>query len=69
MFTRWLTISVVAIGLGVAALELSACLAVEPRVTDGRPSTSLFTDAVEPDLPIGAETEANEASALPRFTQ
>ena len=69
MFTRWLTISAVAIGLGVAALELSTCLAIEPHATEGRPSTGLFTDAVEPDLPIGAETEANEASALPRFTQ
>ena len=67
MLARWLTVSVVAIGLGVAALELSACLAVEPRA--GTPISGLFTDAVEPELPIGAKSDHDEASALPRFTQ
>jgi hypothetical protein len=68
MFTRWLTASLLAIGLGVAALEVSAWLA-EPHVADrGRPSTR-FTDAVRPDVPSGAEIDPNEGSALPRFTR
>ena len=69
MFTRWLTVSAVAIGLGVAVLELSSCLAIESHVTEMHRPASLFTGAVEPELPMGAETEAHEASALPRFTQ
>jgi len=67
MFTRWLTASLVAIGLGVAALELSTCLAA-PRGGAAAPS-ALVIDALEPELPIGAEIDPNEASALPRFTQ
>jgi hypothetical protein len=68
MFTRWLTASLVAIGLGVAALELSTCLAA-PRGLAVTPSARPFTDGVERELPIGAEIDPNEASALPSFTQ
>jgi hypothetical protein len=68
MFTRWLTASLVAIGLGVAALELSTCLAA-PRGLAVAPSAERSTDGVERELPIGAEIDPNEASALPRFTQ
>jgi len=67
--TRWLTIIAVAIGLGVAALELSVCLAVEPHATVVTAPADRVTGVAEPELPIGDETDANEASALPRFTQ
>jgi len=65
MLIRWLTVGVVAIGLGVAALELSACVADERR---GRAASGLATDGAESQLPIGAEIDATEASALPRLT-
>jgi hypothetical protein len=75
MVMRWLTASAMAIAFGVAALELSACLAVEPHAAMSShdaavaPVTGLFTDAPEPELPIGAENDASEAAALPRFTR
>jgi len=69
MFTRWLTASLVAIGLGVAALELSTCVAAPHGLTVA-PSAGLSgSDGVEREMPIGAEIDPNEASALPRFTQ
>ncbi|HTO14095.1 MAG TPA: hypothetical protein VMQ51_21160 [Candidatus Binatia bacterium] len=68
MFTRWLTVSLVALGLGVAALEHSASVAVEPYAAWGTSTTALSTDAVGPGLPIGAEIDSTEVSALPRFT-
>ena len=69
MFTRWLTASLVAIGLGVAALELSTCVAA-PHGLAVAPAAGLSgSDGVEQEMPIGAEIDPNEASALPRFTQ
>jgi len=68
MFTRWLTVSLVALALGVAALELSASTAVEPYAAWGASDTVLFTDAGGPGLPIGVEIDSTEVSALPRFT-
>ena len=68
MFTRWLTVSLVALGLGVAALELSASTAVDPYGVWETSATALFTDAAGPGLPIGAELDSTEVSALPRFT-
>jgi hypothetical protein len=67
MFTRWLTVSLVALGLGVAALELSASTAVDSSAW-GASTTMLRTDAGGPGLPIGAEIDSTEVSALPRFT-
>jgi hypothetical protein len=64
MFTRWLTVSLVALGLGVAALELSASTAVDPYAA----WSASTTDAGGPGLPIGAEFDSTEVSALPRFT-
>lgn len=66
MFTRWLTVSLVALGLGVAALEFSASPAVKASFTSG--AAAMFTDAAGPGVPIGAETDSTEVSALPRFT-
>jgi len=68
MFTRWLTASLLAIGLGVAALEVSAWLA-EPRGVDRGQASTRFMDAARPEVPSGAEIDPNEGSALPRFTQ
>ena len=68
MFARWLTVSLVALGLGVAALELSASMAVDPYAAWGASTTARFTDAGGPGLPIGAEIDSTEVSALPRFT-
>jgi len=68
MFTRWLTASLLAIGLGVAALEVSAWLA-DPRGADRGQARTRSSDVGRPELPIGAEIDPNEGSALPRFTR
>jgi hypothetical protein len=69
MFTRWLTVSLVAIGLGVAALELAAPPAVESPASWSTAAGPLFTTAGGPGLPTGAEIDSTEVSALPRFTE
>ena len=69
MFTRWLTVFLVAIGLGVAALELAAPPAVESPAPWSAGAGPLLTDAGGPGLPTGAEIDSTEVSALPRFTE
>jgi len=66
MFARWLTVSLVALGLGAAALEFSASQAAKAQSSSG--AAAMFTDAAGPGVPIGAETDSTEVSALPRFT-
>jgi len=66
LFTRWLAVALVAIGLGVVGLQRSVCIADEHTAPVPRPS--LFTDALEPELPIGAEVDEVEVSASPRLT-
>jgi hypothetical protein len=66
LFTRWLAVALVAIGLGVVGLHRSVCIADEHAAASARPS--LFTDALEPELPIGAEVDQVEVSASPRLT-
>jgi hypothetical protein len=68
MFTRWLTASLLAIGLGVAALEVSAWLA-EPHVANRGQVSPRSTDAARLEVPSGVEVDRNEGSALPRFTR
>jgi hypothetical protein len=68
MFVRWLTAAVVAIGLGVAALELSTCLAVEPHATVGGGAHGPVADGLGTDVPVVGEHEASEPSAMPRLT-
>jgi hypothetical protein len=67
LFTRWLVVALVAIGLGVAGLYRSVCIAdervVHPTVREGR-----LPSAPEPELPIGAEVDQSEVSASPRLT-
>ena len=65
MFTRWLTASLVALGLGVAALEFSALPAGDAPSWG---AAAMFTDAAGPGVPVGVETDSTEVSALPRFT-
>lgn len=65
MLIRWLLVGVVAIGLGVAALELSACVADERQ---RHAACGLASEGGESQLPIGAEIDGTEASALPRLT-
>jgi len=67
MFTRWLTVFLVAIGLGVAALELAVSPAVE-SLRDAA-AMSLFTDSGGFGLPTGVEIDSTEVSAMPRFTE
>ena len=69
MLARLLTASLLALGLGVAALELSATPTAPSRASWGAEAASLFTDAGGPGLPIGAETDTDDVAALPRFTQ
>lgn len=69
MFTRWLTVSLVAIGLGIAALELWASPTMTSPSSWGASAASLFTDAVGPGLPSGAGIDTTEAAASPRFTE
>ena len=66
MFTRWLTVSLVAVALGAAALEFSASQAAKAKAASG--SAAMFTDAAGPGVPSGAETNSTEVSALPSFT-
>ena len=66
LLVRWLTAGMLAIAVGVAALELSTCAADEHR---GRAASAVATDGAESLLPIGAESDAPEALALPRLTQ
>jgi hypothetical protein len=66
LFTRWLAVALVAVGLGVVGLHRSVCIADEHAAAAHR--ASLFTDAPEPELPIGAEVDEVEVSASPRLT-
>ena len=66
LFTRWLAVALVAIGLGVVGLHRSVCIADEHAAASAR--SGLFTDALEPELPIGAEVDEVEVSASPRLT-
>jgi hypothetical protein len=65
MLMRWLLALLMAIGLGVAGLELTTCVAAERRAVS---SPGWFSDGGETPLPAGAEVDAGQPSALPRFT-
>jgi hypothetical protein len=56
VWTRWLAVALVAIGAGVAGLQLSVCLADEHRATTEQPSL------------IAATQDESEPSASPRLT-
>jgi len=67
MLARWLTVCLVAIGFGVAALELAVSPTLESALDAA--STSLFTDPGGFGLPTGGEIDSTEVSAMPRFTE
>ncbi|MBI2162044.1 MAG: hypothetical protein HYU25_16990 [Candidatus Rokubacteria bacterium] len=56
--------ALVAVGLVVGILELS-CLASERRVAA---PTTLFTGAIEPEIPIASEVESGEPAKRPALT-
>jgi len=56
--------ALVAVGLVVGVLELS-CLASERR---GVATTTLFTGASEPELPIASEVEGGVSAESPALT-
>jgi hypothetical protein len=62
---RWLLPAVVAVGLGVTALELSSCVAHERRA---RTSPAHGTDGAEVQVPNGAEVDDLDPAALPHLT-
>lgn len=68
MRAKWLVAAlVVAVVLG-ALVELS-CVASERSVVPRAARESLFTDALEPELPIAFELEQSSPSASPALTR
>jgi hypothetical protein len=53
--------------LGLAALELSWSRSAQRR--SPAPAATLFTGAMEPELPATAEVSAGEPAALPSFSR
>jgi hypothetical protein len=68
MWHRWTVAALVVIGLGVAGLELSACVAAERRAAAAATMSESATDAIESELPVAAEIGETEPSAPPRLT-
>ncbi len=56
--------ALVAVGLVAGILELS-CLASERRVVA---KTTLFTEAIEPEIPVASEVEGGEHAESPALT-
>lgn len=56
--------ALVAVGLVVGMIELS-CLASERRVAA---TTILFTEAIEPEIPVASEVEGGEHAESPALT-
>ena len=54
--------------LVMSVVELSCVAAEHPR-SPALPEASLFTDAIEPELPIAAEVTDTEPSASPALTR
>jgi hypothetical protein len=68
LLARWLAGAVVVIGLGVAGLQLSVCVADERAAAAAAAEAGLPTDVMEPELPTEAEVDDGEVSASPRLT-
>lgn len=65
---KWvLSVLVAAIVLG-SVVKLS-CVASERRATAAPIPASLFTDALEPELPIASEVEQVDPAAVPTLTR
>jgi hypothetical protein len=65
---RWLLSIVVAVILAVSVVKLS-CVASERRAAEAGLPASLFTDALEPELPIASEVEQVDPGAIPTLTR
>ena len=61
---KWVLAFVAAGILGVSLVQLS-CVAGERRAPAAGMPASLFTDALEPELPIASEVEQVDPAALP----
>lgn len=69
LFTRWLAMALVAVGLGVAGLQLSVCVAAE-RAAALSPASrpGVFADARGSAPLVEAEVAAGDTSASVRLT-
>lgn len=65
---KWVLAFVAAGILGVSVVQLS-CVAGERRAPAVGMPASLFTDALEPELPIASEVEQVDPAALPTLTR
>ena len=65
---RWLLAIAVAVILAVSVVKLS-CVAGEHRAAATGMPASLFTDALEPELPIASEVEQVDPGAIPTLTR
>jgi hypothetical protein len=66
LWGRWLAVALVAIGLGLAGLERSACVAAEQQAAVWASGASVAADDMESELSVGSHE--TEPSALPRLT-
>ena len=68
LWGRWLAVALVAIGLGVAGLELAVCVAAEDHTAPRSVGAPAAADAATSQSPSGAVIDETEPSALPRLT-
>lgn len=65
---KWFLSVFVAVIVLVSVVKLS-CVASERRATAAPMPASLFTDVLEPELPIASEVEQGASSASPTLTR
>ena len=65
---RWLLSALVAVILAVSVAKLS-CVASERRAAAAGMPQSLFTDALEPELPIASEVGQVDPVPIPTLTR
>jgi hypothetical protein len=66
LWGRWLAVALAAIGLGLAGLERSACVAGEQQAAVWASEASVAAADVKSELSVGSDE--TEPSALPRLT-
>jgi hypothetical protein len=66
LWGRWLAVALVAIGLGLAGLERSACVAAERQAAVWASGAAVAADDMMSELSVGHDE--TEPSALPRLT-
>lgn len=65
---KWL-LAFVAAGILVVSVVQLSCVAGERRASAAGMPASLFTDALEPELPIASEVEQVDPAAVPTLTR